>query len=1016
MRLWFHLRAYPSALLTVVLALLPAMASAQATASIAGVVTDNSGAILPGVTVEAASPALIEKVRTVVTDNAGQYRIEQLRGGVYTLTFSLPGFSTVKREGVELSGSFAATVNAELRVGAVEETVTVTGESPIVDIQSANRQRVINQELLEAIPTGRTPQVAAFMIPGVNLNNVDVGGTNIINTTGGSLSIHGGAVADTRLLVDGITIANAEGTGWSSNMLPNMGSTQEVSVDYSSASAESITGGLQINMIPKTGGNRYSGSLFATAVNSSFQGDNNTAELRARGLRTPNSVNFQYDFNPGLGGPISPDKLWFYTSARFTRQNNFVGGLFRNKNAFDITKWTYEPDEDNRAVNNGTENSVNLRLTWQANQIHKLSFFYDTHWRCQCAVTNPTVSEEAANQINYPIQDLFSVSYTAAVSSRVLVEARAGVRREEYAYTPDNLEDPNRLLIPVLEQAGLIPGLLYRGGGVSTATQPYQRTLGVVMPWSASMSYVTGSHSAKFGVYNVTANRDSTVPDNFAKLTYRFNTPLSRLEAGLPPIPNQLTQRATPLDRSERQRFDLGIYAQDKWTLNRLTLSGGIRFDMFQSYFPEQTLGPGPHVPTRNITFPKTDMANWKDVVPRMGASYDVFGDGKTALKISLNKYVTAQGLQGTYGDTANPVNRLANIVTRTWTDADGDFSPDCDLTNVLAQDLRASGGDFCGVVSDTNFGKPTLSLNYDPEVLNGWFTRPFQWEFSTSVQHQLMPRLSVDFGYFRRWYGNFGVTDNLTLGRSDFGSFGIAIPVDPRLPDGGGGSVAGFLDVNPDKAALPPNNYFTLARNYGKQTDHWNGVDLTLNARIRAGMTVQGGISTGRRVTDDCDIVDDVPESRLLTGPYCRQEENFLTDGKLVWTYAIPKIDVSVSGLFISRPGPQISANRVVPNAEIAPSLGRPLSNNAPNATINMVYPGTMFGDRRNQLDLRFTKPFRMGGTRLGVNFELYNAFNTNAVLTENATYTNASINGWRVPTSIVPPRFVKFSVQMDF
>jgi len=994
------------AALGLVLALVPSTASAQATASIAGTVTDASGAVLPGVTVEAASPALIEKVRTVVSDGSGQYRLEQLRGGVYTVTFTLPGFNTVKREGLELSGSFVATVNAEMRVGAVEETVTVTGESPIVDIQSANRQRVINQELLEAIPTGRTPQVAAFMIPGVNLNNVDVGGTNIINTTGGSLSIHGGAVADTRLLVDGITIANAEGTGWSSNMLPNMGSTQEVAVDYSSASAESITGGLQINMIPKSGGNRMAGSLFATAVNSSFQGDNNSDELRARGLRTPNSVNYQYDFNPGLGGPIQADKLWFYTSARFTRQNNYVGGLFQNKNAFDITKWTYEPDENNRAVNDAREKSVNMRLTWQASQVNKLSFFYDTHWRCQCAVTNPTVSQEAANQINYPIQDLFSLSYTAAVSSRVLVEARAGVRREEYAYTPNNLEDPLRLLIPVSEQAGLIPGLLYRGGGVSTATQPYQRTLGVVKPFSASVSYVTGSHSAKFGVYNVTVSRDSTVPDNVDKLTYRFNNG----------VPNQLTQRATPLDRSERQKFDLGIYAQDKWTLNRLTLSGGIRFDMFQSYFPEQTLGPGPHVPTRNITFPKTDMANWKDVVPRMGASYDVFGNGKTALKVSLNKYVTAQGLQGTYGDTANPVNRLANIVTRTWTDADRDFVADCDLTNVAAQDLRASGGDFCGVVSDTNFGKPTLSLNYNPEVLNGWFTRPFQWEFSTSVQHQIVPRMSVDVGFFRRWYGNFGVTDNLTLGPSDFGTFAIAIPADQRLPDGGGGSVSGLKDVNPAKAALPPNNYFTLARNYGTQIDHWNGVDLTLTTRLRAGMTVQGGISTGKRLTDNCDIVDDVPESALLTGSYCRQSENFLTDGKLIWTYPIPKIDVSVSGLFISRPGPQISANRVVPNAEIVPSLGRSLSNNAPNATVNMVYPGTMFGDRRNQLDLRFTKPLRFGGTRLGVNFELYNAFNTNAVLSENATYTSAAINGWRVPTGIVPPRFVKFSVQADF
>ena len=431
-------RAWVITGLTAVLALLPSAASAQATASIAGAVTDASGAVLPGVTVEAASPALIEKVRTVVTDGAGQYRLEQLRGGVYTVTFTLPGFNTVKREGLELSGSFVATVNAEMRVGAVEETVTVTGESPIVDIQSANRQRVINQELLEAIPTGRTPQVAAFMIPGVNLNNVDVGGTNIINTTGGSMSIHGGAVGDTRILIDGITTANAEGTGWAANMLPNMGSTQEVSVDYSSASAESITGGLQINMIPKTGGNRYAGSLFATAVNSSFQGSNNTDELRARGLRTPNSLKLQYDINPGLGGPIQADKLWFYTSARFTRQANYIGGLFQNKNAFDITKWAYEPDENNPAFSDSTEESVNLRLTWQATQANKFSFFYDNHWRCQCVFTATTVAQEAAHYLEYPIQDLFSVSYTAALSSKVLVEARAGVRREEFAYTPNN--------------------------------------------------------------------------------------------------------------------------------------------------------------------------------------------------------------------------------------------------------------------------------------------------------------------------------------------------------------------------------------------------------------------------------------------------------------------------------------------------------------------------------------------------------------------------------------------------
>ncbi len=171
-------------------------------------------------------------------------RVERLNGGVYTVTFTLAGFRTIRREGIELTGSFAATVNADMQIGAVEESITVTGETPIVDVQSARIQKVIDQATLTAIPTGRTPQVAAFLIPGVNINNVDVGGTNVINTTGGSLSVHGGSNADTRLLIDGVTIANTEGTGWSANMLPNMTSTQEVAVDTSSGTAENITGGL----------------------------------------------------------------------------------------------------------------------------------------------------------------------------------------------------------------------------------------------------------------------------------------------------------------------------------------------------------------------------------------------------------------------------------------------------------------------------------------------------------------------------------------------------------------------------------------------------------------------------------------------------------------------------------------------------------------------------------------------------------------------------------------------------
>jgi len=982
------------------------VAFAQASASIAGTVHDSSGALLPGVTVEASSPALIEKTRTAVTDSAGQYRIEQLRGGVYTVTFALSGFQTLKREGIELTGSFAATVNVDLKVGALAETVTVTGEAPVVDIQSATKQRVVDQELLVAIPTGRTPQVAAFMIPGVSLSNVDVGGTNIINTTGGSLSVHGGNLGDTRLLIDGVTIANTEGTGYSTNMLPNMGSTQEVAVDYSANTAESISGGLQINMIPKTGGNVFSGSLFATGATSGLQNNNSDATLVARGLATPNSVKSQADLNPGFGGPLRQDVLWFYASGRVTDQENYVGGLYRNLNAGDITKWTYVPDTAHQAVNAAREKSVNLRLTWQSSPKNKFNFFYDNHWRCQCAVTSPIISEEAANNIEYPISDLRSVSYTYTPTSRVLIEARFGVRREEYAYTPTSSIDPQRLLIPVTEQGGAIPGLLYRGGGISTATQPYQRTLGVSIPFGASLAYVTGSHSIKTGFYNVTAHRDSHVFDDAAHLSYQF----------LNTVPNQLTERATPLDRSERQRMDLGIFLQDKWTVKRLTLSYGLRYDHFESYFPPQTLGPAPLVPNRNLSFPETPMANWSDITPRLGSAFDLFGNGTTALKVSINKYVLAEGLQGTYGDTANPVNRLANFVNRSWIDGNHNFVPDCDLTNPLAQDNRASGGDLCGVVSDTNFGAATPSLNYDPAVLNGWGSRPYQWEFSTSVQRQITRGVSIDVGYFRRWYGNFGVTDNLNLSASDFNTFSITAPLDPRLPNGGGYTIDGFYNVNPAKVTLPQNNYFTLASNYGNQIQHWNGFDVSMNARLRRGFTVQGGVSTGRQETNNCDVIKNLPEAALLTAPYCDEKDNFLTDGKLIGTYEVPKVDVAFSALFYSRPGPLISANKVFLNADIIPSLGRPLAGNAQNITVNMLFPGTLYGDRRNQLDLRMTKNLRVARTKVGANFEIYNVFNTNVVLTENATYRDTTQSGWRIPTSIAPPRLFKFSLQLDF
>ncbi len=280
---------------------------AYAQASITGVVRDSSGSVLPGVVVEASSPALIEKVRSVVSDGSGQYRVEQLRPGVYSVSFALPGFNTFRRDGIELTGSFSATVNAELAVGSLEETVVVSGESPVVDIQNARQQRVLPQEVLDAIPTSRTQFTTAVLIPGMSVSTAqDVGGTNSLAGTTTSLSIHGGRAGDQRILIDGLPSANIETTGNASNFLPNMGSTQEMTVDYAAGGAEMETGGVRVNLVPRQGGNTMTGSLFATAVNDAFQSDNYTDELKAAGLRAPDSIKLNYDVNPSVGGPDHP--------------------------------------------------------------------------------------------------------------------------------------------------------------------------------------------------------------------------------------------------------------------------------------------------------------------------------------------------------------------------------------------------------------------------------------------------------------------------------------------------------------------------------------------------------------------------------------------------------------------------------------------------------------------------------------------------------------------------------------
>src|SRR6266536_2493206 len=283
--------------LAIVLAL-PTNARAQS--AFAGVVKDATGAVLPGVTVEAASPALIEKVRSGTTDGSGAYKIDNLRPGVYTLTFSLPGFSNVKKDGLELSSGFTSTINADLKVGAMEETVTVSGESPVVDVQSNSKAQVLSREVLDAVPSAHTLQSVGQLVVGVSLTAPDVGGSQAMQQT--YFTVHGLGAAQTSVTIDGMIVNGLQGDGAIQSYL-NEGANQEMVYQTGGGTVDSPTAGVKINLVPKEGGNRFNGSLFEGYESSKIQSDNLTSKLAAAGVKTVDKIGTYNDTDLTQGGP-----------------------------------------------------------------------------------------------------------------------------------------------------------------------------------------------------------------------------------------------------------------------------------------------------------------------------------------------------------------------------------------------------------------------------------------------------------------------------------------------------------------------------------------------------------------------------------------------------------------------------------------------------------------------------------------------------------------------------------------
>ena len=995
-----------SAGLAVFLAAAAAVPAAAQDSGIAGAVNDNTGGVLPGVTVEAASPALIEGSRVAVTDAQGRYAFTALRPGVYTVTFALSGFTTVVREGVELTAGFTAPVSVELGVGALEETITVSGRSPVIDVQRVQELSVVTKDVLDALPMNKDWGAIGALTVGVAPESQDVGGVR--ESYMPYLAAHGGDTRDGMRQMDGLTMGNLS-CGYSCTTLnANDAQTEELSYEIGAVSADVAVGGVRVNIIPKEGGNTFSGSTFGNFSNSGLQGDNLSRDLIDAGLRTPDTVSSIWDTSVELGGPIVRDRLWFHGAYRNWGLKLLPANTFYDT---DPNDYVFEPDLSRPGVNEQYDQSASLRLTWQATPANKFAVYYNGAPRHQPfqGLSNRRSPEAARDQRN-PLNWHGTTTWTGAVGSRILLEAGMGMQVQDATIDPQ----PDAPQLHAVNE--LTTGIDFRGVGFSRRWNEVHRA------YKASMSYVTGSHSLKFGMTldEGTWRQGTDIIGPTDSLLFTFNG-----------APFLIAAFATPYNVEVDLKGDLGLYVQDTWTIDRTTLNLGLRWDRVRQAIPAQdtsrfvdnptgSVAPGTWAPTRRWdAIP--DAADWTDLSPRIGVAHDVFGDGRTAVKGSVSRYLRVD----TIGMSAsrNPVNASVTSATRSWRDLNGDFFPD---ENEL------------GPYSNANFGRSVLTNVFAEDVYSGFGTRRYNWEYSVGIEHEILPRMALDVSYWRRVQGNFSVTDNVLVGPGDFDPYCVTAPDDPRLPNAGQ-QVCGLYDVNPASFGQVRNDIVRAEPNGHTMEQVFDGIDVTVNSRVSSDLFLYGGVSLGRTRFDDCGARPDSPAAPpvlaltaggagtgggwdsqeaagliLPKGHHCRVSPPFFRPGwKLSGAYTLPWYDVQLSGFLQNLPGVPILATWNAPASAIEPSLGRPLAGGARSAEVHLIAPGTLFADRLNQLDIRVSKIFRFDADReLRLMLDAYNMLNDNAPLAINDTYGPQ----WQVPLNVLLARFVKFGAQLTW
>ena len=896
---------------------------------IAGEVDDSSGAKVPGAKVQVTSPALIEEARETVAGDDGLYRIVNLPPGVYTVTATQAGFTTSKREAIEITTGFTATLNFKLTPGSVTQTVTVTSEAPVLDTQDSVVQRVISNTVLEALPIGKSASDYPALLPGAiaPAANQDVGGLKGEQSQG--FRIHGSSSTDFTQLRDGMYYGAMTGGGSNQLSSNNPTATQEVQMETGGYTAEDWNNGGHVNIIPKNGGNDLHGAFQADFGHKALQSSNVTPALQGLGVPSSSTIRSLYEVAGGIGGPIKKDKLWFFVDARHWISSSYQAGANffydANEPAPFPNNLYYAADHSRPAYDINTYSDVGLRLTWQATKRNQFTedFIQERNCNCFYTISSGLLAPEATTHHWYVHDWRDQVTWTFPASNKLVLWA--GFTAVVSAIdTRGSGETPTSFAITDSSANftyGAMGQNLGPGGSYGLSSQ-------VQLNGNFTASYTTGPHAFKFGISELTPRGSRAItlsnlagangfpygvqlqmqcqaiktvagapyPANLLNAaglpttSYKIGTKtlaapaiapttVNSLSCPIVPgvstqalLPSQITQFYAPVDYALRTA-DHALFAQDQWRIKRLTLNLGLRFDWFQGKDPAQTEPAQPQYGLAAKSFDAVhSAADWKDLNPRLGAAYDLFGNGKTALKVSISRGVITEGLTAGSNITllTNPINALANTTTRSWTDYSGTFNPLLDGANFTSPNGSGSnplGGPGCVPTTGVNcaLGAATpaafyplpnsasnaANVTYANNVTHGFQNRPYDWTLAASVQQEVVRNVAVSIGYYRTWFGNLTVAQNTAIPATGYDQYCVTPPASTAYPGFGGTQMCNLYDPQPQYVGKA--SYLVQkASTFGKASDVYTGIDGIVSARLH-GLLLQGGVTAGHEVTNYC-------------------------------------------------------------------------------------------------------------------------------------------------------------------